>query len=68
MLIKGLDFKNVQLVGVMHADQLMFQPNFRAMEQSFQMLSQVAGRAGRAKSKGRYFFKPTNPTIRCFNM
>ena len=61
MLIKGLDFKNVQLVGVMHADQLMFQPNFRAMEQSFQMLSQVAGRAGRAQKQGTVFFQTYQP-------
>ena len=61
MLIKGLDFKNVHLVGVLQADQLLFQPDFRAFERSFQMLSQVAGRAGRHQGQGRVLLQTFNP-------
>ncbi len=61
MLIKGLDFKNVHLVGVLQADQLLFQPDFRAFERSFQMLSQVAGRAGRHHDQGRVLLQTFNP-------
>ncbi|MGC6422965.1 MAG: replication restart helicase PriA [Flavobacteriaceae bacterium] len=61
MVVKGLDFKNVQLVGVINADQLIHQPDFRAHERSVQMLSQVAGRAGRSHSKGRVLIQTYNP-------
>ena len=47
MLTKGLDFRNVGLVGIMNADNLLNFPDFRAHERSFQLMHQVAGRAGR---------------------
>ena len=53
MVVKGLDFKNVLLVGVIQADQALNFPDFRAHERSYQMLCQVAGRAGRSDQKGR---------------
>ena len=61
MLAKGLDFRNVGLVGVMNADNLLNFPDFRAHERSFQLLLQVAGRAGRTKEQGRVLIQTYNP-------
>ncbi|MFM7901910.1 MAG: primosomal protein N', partial [Bacteroidota bacterium] len=66
MVTKGLDFDNVGLVGVLNADNLLGFPDFRAAERSFQLLSQVAGRAGRRKKRGRVViqtFDPTHPVL-----
>ncbi|MBA22289.1 MAG: primosomal protein N' [Flavobacteriales bacterium] len=66
MLTKGLDFKNVALVGVLNADPLLNFPEFRAHERSFQMLSQVAGRSGRSKDQGKVLiqtFTPDHPVL-----
>ena len=52
MITKGLDFKNIGLVGVINADNILFFPNFRANEKAFQLLTQVSGRAGRSTIKG----------------
>lgn len=51
MLAKGLDFDNVSLVGIMNADNMLYHPDFRAFERSFQMMTQVAGRSGRSEKK-----------------
>jgi primosomal protein N' (replication factor Y) len=61
MLAKGLDFRNVGLVGVMNADNLLNFPDFRAHERSFQLLLQVAGRAGRTNKRGRVLIQTYNP-------
>ena len=66
MIIKGLDFQNVDLVGVLNADHLMNFPDFRAHERTFQMLSQVAGRAGRKELRGKVLiqtYQPHHPII-----
>lgn len=61
MLAKGLDFRNISLVGVMHADNLLNYPDFRAHERSFQLLHQVAGRAGRTQKRGKVLIQAFNP-------
>lgn len=61
MLAKGLDFRNISLVGVMNADNLLNFPDFRAHERSFQLLQQVAGRAGRTKKRGKVLIQTYNP-------
>ncbi len=66
MLAKGLDFDSVSLVGIMNADNMLYHPDFRAFERSFQMMEQVAGRAGRA-GEGKVLiqtYNPAHPIIR----
>ncbi len=60
MVSKGLDFKNVRLVGVLNADLILNFPDFRAHERSFQLLSQVSGRAGRFGGQGKVIIQATN--------
>ena len=61
MLAKGLDFDNVSLVGIMNADNMLFHPDFRAFERSFQMMTQVAGRSGRSEKRGNVLIQTYNP-------
>ncbi|GAB3553588.1 primosomal protein N' [Spirosoma fluminis] len=62
MITKGLDFDNVSLVGIFDADRLIHFPDFRATERSFQMLTQVSGRAGRrAGRQGTVLIQTNNP-------
>jgi len=68
MIAKGLDFPNVTLVGVLNADMGLYLPDFRALERTFQLLAQVAGRAGRGEVHGQVLiqtFSPENPAILC---
>jgi primosomal protein N' (replication factor Y) len=62
MVTKGLDFRNVSLVGVMNADSMLNFPDFRAHERCFQLLTQVAGRAGRTKERGKVLIQSYNPS------
>ena len=62
MIAKGLDFPNVTLVGVIDADVGINLPDFRASERCFQLLSQVAGRAGRGAKGGEVFIQTREPT------
>lgn len=61
MVTKGLDFDNVALVGVMNADSMLNFPDFRAFERAFQMLTQVAGRAGRKGKRGKVIIQTWQP-------
>ena len=61
MLAKGLDFDNVTMVGILNADNLLNQPNFRAYERAFQMIMQVSGRAGRSEKQGKVLIQTYNP-------
>jgi primosomal protein N' (replication factor Y) len=66
MLAKGLHFPNVTLVGIISADTSLYLPDFRANERTFQLISHVAGRAGRSVKKGIVFvqtFLPDQPAI-----
>ncbi|MEY2429443.1 MAG: hypothetical protein QOJ40_2328, partial [Verrucomicrobiota bacterium] len=68
MIAKGLHFPNVTLVGIIYADLALHQPDFRAGERTFQLLTQVAGRAGRGDVEGEVFvqaFTPYHPAIQC---
>jgi len=62
MVTKGLHFDDVRLVAVLNADPLFNQPDFRAYERAYQMLEQVAGRAGRKGSKGEVWIQTFNPS------
>ena len=61
MIAKGLDFPNVTLVGVINADTSLQIPNYNASEKTFDLLTQVSGRAGRAKKQGEVMIQTYNP-------
>lgn len=63
MVTKGLDFDNVSVVGILSADTMLNQPDFRAFEHAFTMMTQVAGRAGRKGHRGQVFLQTNNPAL-----
>ena len=63
MVTKGLDFEKVSVVGILNADTMLNQPDFRSYERAFQMMSQVAGRAGRRQSRGRVILQTKSPDL-----
>lgn len=64
MVAKGLDFENVSFIGVINADSLLNYPDFRAFERSYQLLAQVAGRAGRRDKQGKVCIQAYNDNHR----
>lgn len=68
MLVKGLDFEHVNLVGILSADRLLSYPDFRVHERAFQLIEQVAGRAGRKEGEAKVIiqlFNTTHPLLKC---
>lgn len=63
MVAKGLDFEHVSLVGILSADTMLCQPDFRAYERSFQLMTQVAGRAGRRDRRGYVLLQTLTPDL-----
>ncbi|MBQ0075218.1 MAG: primosomal protein N' [Prevotella sp.] len=63
MVTKGLDFDNVSVVGILSADTMLNQPDFRAYEHAFMMMTQVAGRAGRKGRRGTVILQTTHPGL-----
>lgn len=61
MISKGLDFQNVSVVGILNADNMLNYPDFRAFERSFQLMTQVSGRAGRKHKRGLVILQTSNP-------
>ena len=61
MVTKGLDFDRVALVGILNADQMLNFPDFRAFERAYQLMTQVAGRAGRKQKQGKVLIQTHNP-------
>ncbi|MBX7204827.1 MAG: primosomal protein N' [Bacteroidia bacterium] len=68
MISKGLDFAKVNLVGIVNADSLLNFPDFRANEKAFQLIEQVAGRAGRTHRKGKVIIQTSNPMHRVLQL
>ena len=68
MISKGLDFDNVSVVGILEADSIMGYPDFRATERAFQLMAQVAGRAGRKEEQGTVIIQTRQPDAPVLDM
>jgi len=66
LISKGIDFPNVTLVGVINADIGLLNPDFRATEKTFQILTQVSGRSGRSEKKGEVLIQTSHPDYKVF--
>ena len=66
MVAKGLDFDGLSLVAIFDADKIINFPDFRAHERGFQLITQVAGRAGRREVQGQVYIQTNQPTHRLF--
>jgi len=64
MISKGLDFDNVKVVGIINADNLLYFPDFRSFERSYQLITQVSGRSGRKKTQGLVVVQTSDPSHR----
>ncbi|HKK89120.1 MAG TPA: primosomal protein N', partial [Saprospiraceae bacterium] len=62
MIAKGVDFEHIGLVGILMADAMLYFPEYTAAERAFQLMLQVAGRAGRRKERGKVLIQTYNPT------
>ena len=66
MLSKGLDFDNVTLVGILSADMILKFPDFKSAETTFQLITQVAGRAGRSDKEGKVILQTYDTRSLCY--
>ncbi len=62
MISKGLDFERLTVVGILDADSMLYFPDFRAFERSFQLMEQVSGRSGRRAKRGRVIIQTADPS------
>ncbi|MFN8259222.1 MAG: primosomal protein N' [Bacteroidales bacterium] len=67
MISKGLDFENVNLVGILDANQMLSYPDFRSYEKSYQLMAQVGGRAGRKNTRGKVIIQTSTPENHIIN-
>lgn len=68
MISKGLDFDHIELVGIPRADQMLYVQDFRAEERAYQLITQVAGRAGRVSGNGKVLIQTFNPQHSVFQL
>lgn len=68
MISKGLDFDHIEMVGIPRADQMVYVQDFRAEEKAYQLITQVAGRAGRISGNGKVFIQTFNPNHSVFQL
>jgi len=68
MISKGLDFDHIEMVGIPRADQMMYVQDFRAEERAFQLITQIAGRAGRVSGNGKVYIQTFNPQHSVFQL
>jgi len=68
MVTKGLDFDNVSLVGVLGVDNMLFHPDFRSRERTYQLITQVSGRAGRKEKAGKVIIQTNDPELNLFSL
>lgn len=68
MVSKGLDFKNVAIVGVLSADSVLFHTDYRSNERAFSLLTQIAGRAGRSEDRGKVIIQTLDPENELLHM
>ncbi len=68
MISKGLDFEHIEMVGIPRADQMLYVQDFRAEERAYQLITQIAGRAGRVSGKGKVYIQTFNPQHSVFQM
>ena len=68
MISKGLDFSEIELVGIPRADQMLYVQDFRAEERAYQLITQVSGRAGRVSGEGRVLIQTYNPEHSVFDL
>ena len=63
MVSKGMDFQHVSVVGILNADSMLNYPDFRSYERAFQLMAQVAGRAGRKNKQGKVILQTKSPDL-----
>ena len=68
MIVKGHDFRDVDLVGIINIDAGLYSTDFRGLEKTAQLITQVAGRSGRQKEEGNVYIQTYNPNHKLLNI